>query len=98
MVSRFRVLSPAGLCAVPLCSLRPAERILEVLLRTLAVVPVIVAWPAQDLEFFASGPAPARHQAKDGEGPGRCLAHRGLPGKTGCPRTRAPLLAEERVI
>jgi hypothetical protein len=60
--------------------------------------PVNFAWAAQDPGVFcASGPAPARHQAKDGEGPGRCLAHRGLPGKSGCPSTRDPLLAEERV-
>jgi hypothetical protein len=58
MVSRFRVLSPAGRCAVPLCSRRPAERILEILLRTLAVAPVIVAWAAQDPEFLRPGQRP----------------------------------------
>ena len=25
--------------------------------------------------FYAFGPMPARHQAKDGRGPGRCLVH-----------------------
>src|SRR5580693_3665808 len=58
MVSRLRVPSPAGRCAVPLCSQRPAESILEVLLRTLAVAPVIVARVVQDPEFLRPGRCP----------------------------------------
>ena len=88
MVSRFGVLSPAGRCAVPLCSLRPAERILKILLRTLTVAPVIVAWAAQDPEFLRPGRRP------QGTRPRMAKAPAGASRIAGC-QVRPAALARE---
>ena len=87
----------AGTLALYACSGGPAERMLK-MLRTPAAAPVNTAGAAQDPDFCAFGPVPARHQAKDVESLGRCLTHRDLPGTNRLPRTRDPLLAKEPVM
>ena len=77
LVLRYRRTSPGRRRrGEPRSAVRPvrggaAERRLKVLLRTLAVAPVNMAGAAQVLDFSASGPVPARYQAKDDESPGR---------------------------